>query len=154
MEVGRIPQLPFRNSVHLTTAEACQVMRSLLSGEMDTAGIAELLRYLQRKGETVAELVGFASAMRDMAHLVHLDQSDEPVLDTCGTGGDGVNTFNISTATAFVAAGAGLREQTSRPVAHPHGVHRRGQDHAPAGVVLPVRPGTASARRPCRVDQP
>jgi anthranilate phosphoribosyltransferase len=109
MEVGRMPQLPFRNSVHLTTAEACQVMRSLLSGEMDTAGIAELLRYLQRKGETVAELVGFASAMRDMAHLVQLDQSDEPVLDTCGTGGDGVNTFNISTATAFVAAGAGLR---------------------------------------------
>jgi len=109
MEDERMPQLPFRNSVHLTTAEAHQVMCSMLSGEMDTTGIAELLRYLQRKGETVGELVGFASAMREMAHAVTLDQSSEPVLDTCGTGGDGVNTFNISTATAFVAAGAGLR---------------------------------------------
>src|SRR6202167_1019556 len=79
MEVGSMPQLPFRNSVHLTTAEACQVMRSLLSGEMNTAGIAELLRYLQRKGETVAELVGFASAMRDQAPPGYLDQSRDPV---------------------------------------------------------------------------
>ena len=76
---------------------------------MDTAGIAEVLNYLRRKGETVAEIVGFAGAMREMAHPVALDQTEEPVLDTCGTGGDGTNTFNISTATAFVVAGAGLR---------------------------------------------
>jgi anthranilate phosphoribosyltransferase len=84
-------------------------MREMLSGSMDTAGIADVLNYLRRKGETVAELVGFASAMREMSEPVALDQSDDPVLDTCGTGGDGTNTFNISTATAFVVAGAGLR---------------------------------------------
>jgi anthranilate phosphoribosyltransferase len=84
-------------------------MCEMLSGSMDTTGIAEVLAYLRRKGETVAEIVGFASAMREMGQPVELDQSQEPLLDTCGTGGDGANTFNISTATAFVVAGAGLR---------------------------------------------
>jgi anthranilate phosphoribosyltransferase len=101
--------LPFRNSVHLSQAEAHSLMHEMLSGSMDTAGIAEVLGYLRRKGETVAELVGFASAMREMALPVELDQFEAPLLDTCGTGGDGTNTFNISTATAFVVAGAGLR---------------------------------------------
>lgn len=101
--------LPFRNFVHLTQAEAYDLMRKMLSGAMDTEGIAEVLRFLRRKGETVAELVGFASALRDMSEPAALDQSESPVLDTCGTGGDCVNSFNISTATAFVAAGAGLR---------------------------------------------
>lgn len=100
--------LPFRNSVHLSQAEAHTLMREMLSGSMDTAGITEVLSYLRRKGETVSELVGFASAMREISEPVVLDQSDEPVLDTCGTGGDGTNTFNISTATAFVVAAAGL----------------------------------------------
>ncbi len=84
-------------------------MRRMLSGEMPTEGIAEVLHFLRRKGETIAELVGFASAMREMGRSFDLDQSESPILDTCGTGGDGANTFNISTATAFVAAGAGLR---------------------------------------------
>jgi anthranilate phosphoribosyltransferase len=101
--------LPYRNFVHLTQAEAYDLMRKMLSGEMDTEGIAEVLGFLRRKGETISELVGFASALRDMSEPVELDQSQEPVLDTCGTGGDGVNSFNISTATAFVVAGAGLR---------------------------------------------
>lgn len=101
--------LPYRNFVHLTQAEAYDLMRKMLSGDMNTEGIAEVLRFLRRKGETIAELVGFASALRDMSEPVELDQSQEPVLDTCGTGGDGVNSFNISTATAFVVAGAGLR---------------------------------------------
>jgi anthranilate phosphoribosyltransferase len=101
--------LPFRNSVHLSQAEAHSLMHQMLSGAMDTAGIAEVLAYLRRKGETVAELVGFASAMRELSEPVSLDQSEDPVVDTCGTGGDGTNTFNISTATAFVVAGAGLR---------------------------------------------
>jgi anthranilate phosphoribosyltransferase len=109
MESGSMSHLPFRNSVHLSQAEAHSLMCKMLSGEMDTAGITELLRYLQRKGETVAELVGFASAMRELAEHVELDQTEERVLDTCGTGGDGTNTFNVSTATAFVVAGAGLR---------------------------------------------
>jgi anthranilate phosphoribosyltransferase len=84
-------------------------MCEMLSGSMGTTGIAEVLSYLRHKGETVAEIVGFASAMREMGQPVELDQSQEPLLDTCGTGGDGANTFNISTATAFVVAGAGLR---------------------------------------------
>jgi anthranilate phosphoribosyltransferase len=109
MEGGSMTHLPFRNSVHLTQAEAHSLMCRMLSGEMDTAGIADLLLYLQRKGETVAELVGFASAMRELAEPVDLDQTDDRVLDTCGTGGDGTNTFNVSTATAFVVSGAGLR---------------------------------------------
>jgi anthranilate phosphoribosyltransferase len=109
MEARSMSHLPFRNSVHLTQAEAHSLMCRMLSGEMDTAGIAELLLYLQRKGETVAELVGFASAMQELAEPVELDQTEERVLDTCGTGGDGTNTFNVSTATAFVVAGAGLR---------------------------------------------
>lgn len=109
MNNGGMPFLPFRNSVHLSQAEAHTLMREMLSGSMDTAGIAEVLGFLRRKGETVAELVGFASAMRELSEPVSLDQSEDPVLDTCGTGGDGTNTFNISTATAFVVAGAGLR---------------------------------------------
>lgn len=84
-------------------------MCRMLSGSMSTEGIAEVLHYLRRKGETVAELVGFASAMQEMAHPVDLQQQDDPVIDTCGTGGDGSNTFNVSTATAFVVAGAGQR---------------------------------------------
>lgn len=84
-------------------------MRRMLSGEMSTEEIADLLHFLRQKGETIAELVGFASAIRDLSTPVDLDQSEEPLLDTCGTGGDGVNTFNISTTTAFVVAGAGLR---------------------------------------------
>jgi anthranilate phosphoribosyltransferase len=101
--------LPFRNSVHLTQAEAHDLMRRMLSGEMNTEDITEVLHYLRRKGETVAELVGFASAMQEMAQPIVLAQDDDPVIDTCGTGGDGANTFNVSTATAFVVAGAGQR---------------------------------------------
>ncbi len=95
--------------MHLTQAEAHDLMCRMLSGSMNTEGIAEVLHYLRRKGETVAELVGFASAMQEMAHPVDLQQEDNPVIDTCGTGGDGSNTFNVSTATAFVVAGAGQR---------------------------------------------
>ena len=101
--------LPFRNFIHLSQDEAYNLMRRLLSGEMNTEEIAHLLHFLRRKGETIAELVGFASAIREMSHPLDIDQSEDPLLDTCGTGGDDCNTFNVSTATAFVAAGAGLR---------------------------------------------
>ncbi len=109
MNSRSLPDLPFRNFVHLTQPEAYDLMHRMLSGEMDTEGIAGLLNFLRRKGETVPELVGFATAIRDMSEPVDLDQSDEPILDTCGTGGDAAGTFNISTATAFVVAGAGVR---------------------------------------------
>lgn len=84
-------------------------MLRMLSGEMDTEGIAGVLSFLRRKGETLAEVVGFASAIREISPPVTLESEGEPILDTCGTGGDGTSTFNISTAAAFVAAGAGLR---------------------------------------------
>ena len=102
-------QLPFRNSVHLTQAEAHDLMHRMLSGEMSTERIAEVLTFLRRKGETLSELVGFASAIREMSPPLGVEDLDGPLLDTCGTGGDGTCTFNISTATAFVAAGAGVR---------------------------------------------
>src|SRR5947209_6296122 len=109
MSGGAMAHLPFRNFVHLTQSEAYELMRNMLSGGMSTDGIAEVLTFLRRKGETIAELVGFASAIRDMSPPVELDQSHAPVLDTCGTGGDSTNSFNVSTAAAFVVAGAGLR---------------------------------------------
>jgi anthranilate phosphoribosyltransferase len=84
-------------------------MQRMLSGEMTTEEIAEVLSFLRRKGETIAELVGFATAVREVSQPIEIDQSEEALLDTCGTGGDDCNTFNVSTATAFVAAGAGLR---------------------------------------------
>lgn len=101
--------LPFRNFVHFSEQEAEALMLRMLSGSLSTEEIAEVLHFLRGKGETVHELTGFASAIRKMAEPVELDQSEDPVLDTCGTGGDGTNTFNISTTTAFVVAGAGLR---------------------------------------------
>ncbi len=109
MSSGSMSHLPFRNFVHLTQPEAYDLMHRMLSGEMSTDGIAEVLSFLRRKGETVAELVGFASAIRDMSEPLELDQSEQPIIDTCGTGGDSTGSFNVSTATAFVIAGAGLR---------------------------------------------
>jgi anthranilate phosphoribosyltransferase len=101
--------LPFRNSVHLAQPEACDLMRQILAGELSSDEIAEILSFLRNKGETVAEIVGFAAAMREQSLPIHVDQSEIPLVDTCGTGGDGAETFNISTAAAFVAAGAGMR---------------------------------------------
>ncbi|HEY7210596.1 MAG TPA: anthranilate phosphoribosyltransferase [Bryobacteraceae bacterium] len=101
--------LPFRNFVHLSQSEAHDLMHRMLSGTMGTEGIADVLAFLRRKGETLAELVGFASAIREMGPSLDLANLEEPLLDTCGTGGDGTCTFNISTATAFVVAGAGIR---------------------------------------------
>jgi anthranilate phosphoribosyltransferase len=86
-------------------------MEEILSGRSDEETIVALLTVLRAKGETVGELVGFARAMRRHATAVFADGSrpDEILVDTCGTGGDSSGTFNISTAAAFVAAGAGVR---------------------------------------------
>ena len=93
----------------LTRADAFAAMETILHGEASPAQIAAFLVALRMKGETVEELVGFACAMRGMARRVDPGFNGEPLLDTCGTGGDGGGTFNISTVAAFVVAGAGVR---------------------------------------------
>jgi anthranilate phosphoribosyltransferase len=95
----------------LSRQEAENAMEEILSGRSNEETIVSLLAALRAKGETVGELVGFARAMRRQATPVLADGSgsDELLVDTCGTGGDSSGTFNISTAAAFVAAGAGVR---------------------------------------------
>lgn len=105
-----LKRLIARENLSRAEAEAC--MEQILSGNANDALIAALLIALRMKGETVEELVGFAAAMRRHAARIFPDghsHADEMLVDTCGTGGDGLNTFNVSTAAAFVVAGAGVR---------------------------------------------
>ena len=89
--------------------EMLVVVREIMSGEATPAQIAGLLVALNMKGETIDEVTAAATVMRDFATKVTLPAgwSSTPLLDTCGTGGDGSQTFNISTAVAFVASAAG-----------------------------------------------
>jgi anthranilate phosphoribosyltransferase len=92
----------------LTEQEARSVMEEIMTGEATDAQVAGFLTALRMKGETSSELIGFARVMRERAEP--LWNGEVPaVLDTCGTGGDGSGTFNISTAAAFVAAGVGVK---------------------------------------------
>src|ERR671922_826706 len=102
----------------LTRIEAAASMEAIMSGAASNAQIAGFLTALRMKGETVEELIGFAQVMRQKAVRVRtrgeevaaLTGTDrEMLIDTCGTGGDAAGTFNVSTATAFVVAGAGLK---------------------------------------------
>ena len=93
---------------NLTAADAEAAMQIVLRGEASHAQIAAFLIAEKMKGETVEELVGFARAMRQMAVPVDAALAGQTLLDTCGTGGDGAHTFNISTIAAFVVAGAGV----------------------------------------------
>ncbi len=93
----------------LSASDAHAAMHIILSGEATHAQIGAFLVALRMKGEKAGELVGFARAMREMAAPVDHGLNGETVLDTCGTGGDGAGTFNISTLAAFTAAGAGVR---------------------------------------------
>jgi len=105
--------LPYLHRVadhrNLSSTEALEAMQIILSGRATPAQIAGFLVALRMKGETVDELVGFARALRQMAEAIDVGLAGEPLLDTCGTGGDGLATFNISTVVAFVVAGAGVR---------------------------------------------
>jgi anthranilate phosphoribosyltransferase len=94
--------------VDLTEQEARSAMDEIMSGQATDAQIAGFLTALRMKGETALELIGFASVMRERAERLW-DGDPLPVLDTAGTGGDRSGTFNISTASAFVAAAAGVR---------------------------------------------
>jgi anthranilate phosphoribosyltransferase len=102
----------------LSRDEARAVMTEVLTGQCSDAQIAALLVALHMKGETVEEIVGFAEAIRAAAIPLELHTDSvldasgtgrDALVDTCGTGGDTSGTFNISTATAFVVAGAGVR---------------------------------------------
>ncbi len=96
----------------LSRREAEAAMEEILSGRADDASIVSFLTALRFKGETLDELVGFATAMRRHATQIFPEHSriaDEGLVDTCGTGGDASGTFNVSTAAAFVVAGAGVR---------------------------------------------
>jgi anthranilate phosphoribosyltransferase len=89
----------------LTKQEAYEAMLSIMSGNVTDPIIASFLTALRMKGETVAEISGCALAMREKA--VKIVSKYPRVIDTCGTGGDGIGTFNISTAAAIIAASAG-----------------------------------------------
>ena len=90
----------------LSMEDAATVMREIMEGEATPGQLGALLAALRVRGETVEEIAGFATVMREKALKVN---AGDQLVDTVGTGGDGQNTFNISTATAFVAAGAGLK---------------------------------------------
>ena len=123
----------------LSRIEAAAAMEAIMSGAATNAQIAAFLTALRMKGETVEELIGFAQVMRqkvvsirtragEVAGLTGTDR--EMLIDTCGTGGDASGTFNVSTATAFVVAGAGLRvaKHGNRSVLLALRLRRRGRD--------------------------
>lgn len=94
------------DGLNLTREESVTVMREIMGGEATDAQVAAFLTAIRLKGETVEEIAGCAQVMRRLA--THIKTKHEMVVDTCGTGGDGSGTFNISTAAAFVVAGAGI----------------------------------------------
>ncbi|WP_220813823.1 anthranilate phosphoribosyltransferase [Pseudomonas paralcaligenes] len=89
----------------LSTAEMQDVMRLIMTGQCTDAQIGAFLMGMRMKSETIDEIVGAATVMRELAAPVKIDA--ERLVDTCGTGGDGMNVFNVSTAAAFVVAAAG-----------------------------------------------
>ena len=93
----------------LSEEEAEQAMQIIMSGQATEAQIGGYLVALRMKGETVAEIAGSARAMRARASQVPYARNGRPLIDTAGTGGDGAHTFNISTTSAFVIAGAGRK---------------------------------------------
>ncbi len=92
---------------NLSADEAVEAMETIMTGGATQAQIGAFLTALRMKGETIEEITGCARVMREKATLIRVEGS--PVIDTCGTGGDHSGTFNISTCTAIVAAGAGVK---------------------------------------------
>jgi len=92
---------------NLTFEESQEIMREVMSGKATNAQIAAFLTALRMKGETVEELIAFSTVMREHCRRIH-PRVEHRLVDTCGTGGDKIKTFNISTAAAFVVAGAGV----------------------------------------------
>lgn len=94
------------NGINLTEGEMRECFGEIMSGGASHADIVAFLIALEKKGETVEEITGAAKVMREKALKIDAGKS---LVDTCGTGGSGLNTFNISTTAAFVVAGAGLK---------------------------------------------
>ncbi len=92
---------------NLSLEESQQAMSEILSGTATPSQIASLITALRMKGETIDEISGFASKMRE--HALKIELKSDYYVDTCGTGGDVAGTFNISTIASFVAAGAGVK---------------------------------------------
>jgi len=95
------------NNVHLTEGEAEKIMRDIMSGNVTKAQLGAFITALAMKGETIEEITGFARIMREFANRIQ-PQVKGDLLDTCGTGGDSIKTFNISTISALVVAGTGV----------------------------------------------
>lgn len=95
------------NNLDLSTTEMQDVMRQIMTGQCTDAQIGAFLMGLRMKSETIDEIVGAVQVMRELAAPVCIDA--ERLVDTCGTGGDGMNIFNVSSAAAFVVAAAGGR---------------------------------------------
>ena len=93
----------------LTREQATAAMDAIMTGSVTGAQIGALVTGLRMKGETVSEIAGFAQAMRSHALTVEVDANEQPLLDTCGTGGDNAHSFNISTTATFAIAAAGVR---------------------------------------------
>lgn len=91
----------------LNRADMHSVMQTIMQGEATSAQIGGLLVALRLKGESVDEITAAAEVMRELAEKVNVDKTN--LVDTCGTGGDGANTFNISTTSAFVVAASGAK---------------------------------------------
>lgn len=91
-----------------THAQMLEIMRMMMSGELTSVQISSLLMGLRMKGETVDEIAAAAKVMRDLSTKVTINDTSH-LIDTCGTGGDGIQTFNVSTVCAFVAAAAGAK---------------------------------------------
>jgi anthranilate phosphoribosyltransferase len=92
---------------NLSQEEAFESMVEIMRGQASPAQIAAFLVALRMKGETVEEITAFAKAMKSLCYSIRPDVNGR-LVDTCGTGGDKVKTFNVSTAAAFIAAGAGV----------------------------------------------
>ncbi len=93
----------------LSEAEMVETMDEIMGGEATPAQIGSFITALRIKGETIEEITGAAKVMREKATRVSALEEGEVLVDTCGTGGDGSGTFNVSTAAAFVVAGAGVK---------------------------------------------
>src|SRR5437868_5949824 len=110
------------DGIHLSRVQAAAAMDAMLEGSAPVAQMAALLVALRMKGETPDEIAGAAQALRSRATRVEVSQ--DRLFDTCGTGGDASHTFNISTASAFVAAAGGARvakHGNRAVVVHGHG---------------------------------